>query len=53
MKYHFIREYVVDGTVQINFVRSEDNLADPFTKNVGRDAYDKHSAIYLKDMDMM
>ena len=53
VKYHFIREYVVDGTVQINFVRSEDNLADPFTKNVGRDSYIKHSTKYLDDMDKL
>ena len=49
VKYHFIREYVIDGTVQINFVRSEENLADPFTKNVSRDSYEKHSSAYLKD----
>ena len=53
VKYHFIREYVVDGTVKINFVRSKDNLADPFTKNVGQDAYDRHSSKYLKDMEEM
>ena len=53
VKYHFIREYVVDGTVQINFVRSEDNLADPFTKNVSEETYMKHSAKYLKDRDEM
>ena len=51
VKYHFIREYVVDGTVQINFVRSEENLADPFTKNVGRDSYEKHSSAFLEDME--
>ena len=32
-KFHFIRDYVEDGTVKINFVKSEDNLADIFTKN--------------------
>lgn len=42
VKYHFIRDYVVDGIVQINFVGSEENLADPFTKNVGQDSYIKH-----------
>ena len=47
VKHHFIREYVVDGTVQIKFVRSEENLADPFTKNVSRDSYLKHSAKYI------
>ena len=53
VKYYFIREYVIDGTVQINFVRSEENLADPFTKNVSRDSYEKHSSKYLEDGNKM
>ena len=48
VKHHVIREYVVDAIVKIKFVRSEENLADPFTKNVSRDSYLKHSAKYLK-----
>ena len=32
-KYHFLRDYVEDGTIKIHFVRSEKNLADIFTKN--------------------
>ena len=51
VKQHFIREYTVDGVVQIEFVRSEENLADPFTKNVSRELYKKHSAKYLKYED--
>ena len=53
VKYHFIREYVIDGTLQINFVRSEENFADPFTKNVSRDLYEKHSFKYLEDGNEM
>ena len=52
-KHHFIREYIVDGTVQIKFVRSEENLADPFTKNVSRDSYIKNAKTYLQDIDGM
>ena len=36
MRYHFIREYIVDGTVEIVFVPSEKHDADIFTKNVGK-----------------
>jgi hypothetical protein len=35
MKYHFIRKQVENGLVEIKFVRSEDNVADIFTKNLG------------------
>ena len=34
MPHHFIRDYVEYGTVKIQFVHSEENLADPFTKNL-------------------
>ena len=33
-KYHFIRQYVEDKIIKFIFVMSEENLADPFTKNV-------------------
>ena len=36
IKYHFIREQVDNGTVEIIFIHSEENNADIFTKNVGK-----------------
>jgi len=33
-KVHFIRQYVEDGVIKLNFIKSEENLADTFTKNV-------------------
>ena len=41
--HHFIRDYVGDGTVKIQFVRSEENLADPFTNNLSNGPF--HSLI--------
>ena len=35
-KYHFIRECVEQGTVKIDHVRTEEQLADMFTKALGR-----------------
>ena len=34
VRHHFVREYIEDGIVKIVFIRSEDNMADPFTKNM-------------------
>jgi hypothetical protein len=36
IRYHFIRECVENGKVQIEFVRSEEQLADVLTKALGR-----------------
>jgi Reverse transcriptase (RNA-dependent DNA polymerase) len=41
-RYHFIREYIVDGVIQIIFVTSKENKADMFTKNVTSEIYDAH-----------
>ena len=34
IKYHFVRNLVVEGKIEIEYVPSEDNLADVFTKPV-------------------
>ena len=39
IKVHFIRSYVKDGTVKIVFVKSENNLADSYTKTSGFESY--------------
>ena len=46
-RYHYVREFIEDGIVKIIFVRSEDNQAYPFTKNVSEVSYIKNSDIYL------
>jgi hypothetical protein len=49
-RYHFVREYVEDGIVKVVFVRSEDNDADIFTKNLNGETFEKHCiSIGLKD----
>ena len=51
VRYHFIREYVVDGMVEIMFVRSEDNDPDIFTKNVSKETYCRHSDKFMMDVE--
>ena len=43
VRYHFVREFIEDGIVKIRFVRSKDNDADLFTKNVSGELYNKHT----------
>ena len=42
VRYHFVREFIEDGIVKIVFVRSAENDADLFTKNLGGELYRKH-----------
>ena len=37
VRYHFVREYIEDGIIKIVFVRSKENNADVFTKNLPKD----------------
>ena len=41
-RYHFVREYIIDGTIKIIFVSSNENKADLLTKNVISEIYEKH-----------
>jgi hypothetical protein len=46
-RYHFVRGYVEENILKIVFVRSEDNDADMFTKNVTEELFKKHSGKLL------
>ena len=48
---HFVRQYVEDGVVKIIFVRSEENKADTFTKNVSGKIFRKHAIRNLESVD--
>jgi len=51
-RFHFVREYIEDGVMKVQFVRSENNDADIFTKNLNGSLFQKHcEAIGMKDVD--
>ena len=50
VKHHFVREYIEKGLIKIVFVRSEENEADIWTKNVKQDTYTKHTSKFMKNM---
>ena len=50
----FLTQYIEDGFIQIEFVRSENNASDIFTKNVSSEVYEKHKGEYVskkKDLE--
>jgi hypothetical protein len=47
-RYHFVREHIEDGIIQVEFVKSEENDSDIFTKNLGRELFHKHNKKFMK-----
>ena len=46
-RYHFIHELITDNLIKIIFVKTENNDADIFTKNINQQIYDKNANKYL------
>jgi hypothetical protein len=44
VRYHFVREYVHEGFIRIIFVRTKDNDADIFTKNLSGELHNVHAS---------
>ena len=42
IKYHFIREKVMDGTIELKYVRTDENLADILTKPLNKNLHGFH-----------
>ena len=50
VKYHFTRDYIVDGVVMIKFVKSEENDSDIFTKNTSRETFHRHEEKFIASL---
>ena len=48
MHYHFVRELIKEGIMKLEFVKSENNNSDIFTKNLGQELVNKHSKKIMK-----
>ena len=48
-RYHFVREYVIEGYIKIIFVKTAENLSDGFTKNVIQEIYNQHTPTYIQE----
>ena len=52
IRYNFVREFIEDGFVKIIFVRTHDNIADLFTKNLPRELHEKHKAQIIENKEL-
>jgi hypothetical protein len=42
IRFHYIRELVDQGLLRVEFVRTDNNIADIFTKNLSKESFEKH-----------
>jgi hypothetical protein len=47
IRYHYVRDNLEEGIINIEFVKSIENNSDIFTKNVSQEIYDKHVTKFL------
>ena len=47
VRVHFVRDFIEDDILKVIFVRSDKNVSDMFTKNVGVVKYHKHSDVFM------
>ena len=47
---HYVRQFIEDGILKIVFVKSADNEADVFTKNVSNKIFERHATKNLVDV---
>jgi hypothetical protein len=45
----FVNQYVDDGFIKIKFVGTNENDADLFTKNLGKDAHERHGGKLVEE----
>ena len=43
IRVHYVREYINDGIIRVEFVKSENNDADILTKNTTEELFKTHS----------
>jgi hypothetical protein len=46
-RYHYVRENLEEGIINIEFVKSIENDSDIFTKNISQEIHDKHVTKFL------
>jgi hypothetical protein len=49
---HFVREFIEDVFIKIEFVRSVEDNSDLFTKKVNQELHEKHTKKFLEDSEV-
>ena len=50
-RYHVIREYIRDGIVMLKYVKTIENVADIFTKNVTEKQFEEFTNKLIEKLD--
>ena len=50
-RYHFIRQYIKDGVIEIEFVQKEKNKSDIMTKNFSKDKHQVKCEDIVKEVN--
>ena len=53
IRYRYVNEMVLDGFLKIQFVKTEENVADIFTKNVSSKTYRKLTPAFLASKEYL
>jgi hypothetical protein len=48
-RYHFVRENLDDGIIKIEFIKSDENQSDIFTKNFTQEIYERQVKKFLEE----
>jgi Reverse transcriptase (RNA-dependent DNA polymerase) len=51
VRYHFIRELINKGDIVVKFIKTTENDADVYTKNTSYELFNKHTGIYMQDIE--
>ena len=51
IRYHYVRELVEQGIINISFVKTLENDADVYTKNLSADLFNKHTDKYMEKLN--
>ena len=49
--YLFVKEYIENGIVDVEYIKSENNLADPLNKSINKDLFQKHMERIISKID--
>ena len=47
IRYHYLREFIEEGFIELKFVKTKENLADIFTKNVSGETLERHTPSFI------
>ena len=51
-RYLFVKEYIESGIIEVEHVKSDENLSDPFTKNLSKEKFEYHMKKIISEIEL-